>query len=139
MLEADCPFETRPAARASAGVSGDQAPHARHEVILGHDASRTAGDLHCGTKKQDDLGSSQLPDTFTAMRSRPEIYEEHAARCVEVAADLIELKALYFDLAGQWHELAGMVRSLQKNPVVRCPIRKEIQTEPPPSRPRRLR
>ena len=52
---------------------------------------------------------------FTAMRSRPEIYEEHAARCVEIAAEthLIELQALYLELAGQWHELAGMVRSLQ--------------------------
>lgn len=53
------------------------APHARHEVILDMTLPAPPATNPLSNEKQADLGSSEGPDMFTAMRSRPEIYEGH--------------------------------------------------------------
>jgi hypothetical protein len=51
------------------------------------------------------------------MRSRPQSFEEHAARCLQRAAETrrADLRMLYLDLASQWRELAATVRWLKEN------------------------
>jgi hypothetical protein len=53
------------------------------------------------------------------MRSRPEIFEDNADKCDQLAlgAKQHDLRVLYHDLASQWRELAATVRWLQAHPT----------------------
>ena len=52
----------------------------------------------------------------SAMRSKPETFEEHAVQCEQLAARTIrrDLRLMYRDMARQWREMAGHVRSIEQ-------------------------